>query len=201
MAQFTLHFTKVFTTGTLLGLAVSDRVSFPTAEQCHQAVEKYQQLADRNRWYVGGWAVVEAGQVPALAAGVNEAKTEMEAQLAAAGYDEAEIMIVMSVVGQLEAFVQSSAWDQQMSQRDRSSVLTQIRTAVSAKLGLKALEKATQPSIYIFWQQLSLVEHYTHLIESTRQLGQADVDGQPMWLVQHGQVPAIQASLPWVLAQ
>ncbi len=192
----TLHFTKIFTTGTLAGLTVSDWVSFPTAEQCHQAVANYQQLADRNGCHVGGWIVMPSGQVPPLQVGINDAKSKMEAALEAIGYDEDEIMIVMSLVGQLEAFVQRAAWDQQMSHNDRAGTIAQLRTAVYAKLGTKALAKdaTTQQAAGEFWCELSQVEYFAHQIESTRQMGQAD----GKWLVQHGTVPAINASLDWI---
>lgn len=194
----TLHFTKIFTTGSLAGLTVNDCVSFPTAHQCEQAVENYQRLADRNRWYVGGYFITEDGQPGPLHAGIDEAKASIKSSLEASGYDEGEILIVMSVVGSLAAFVQRAAWDQQMSERDRANALTQMRTAVHSKLGLKALERKNQDHISNFWEQLSLVEHFAHLVESTVQLGKVEQDGQPMWLTKYGTVPAINADLNWL---
>ena len=55
--QFTLHFTKAFTTGILAGLEYADTLGVTSEEAAHKAVENFNSLSERNGWTVKEYTV------------------------------------------------------------------------------------------------------------------------------------------------
>jgi hypothetical protein len=54
---FTLHFTRIFLTGTLAGLEHTDKLGVTSEADGHKAVEAYKANAERNGWTVKTYSV------------------------------------------------------------------------------------------------------------------------------------------------